>query len=76
MSDPIPDQTDTEHGHSEIMPEYRAKQGRRGLHMLGVLIASLALILVAFGTLYGLNAHTPRDEAPATAAANAHTMAS
>jgi hypothetical protein len=44
--------------------------------MLGVLVASLVLIVAAFGTLYTLHAHTPRDATPAAAAANTRAMAS
>lgn len=37
---------------SKIVPENRAKQGRRGLHVMAVLIASLSLAAVAAIFLY------------------------
>ena len=64
MSDP----NNTTQPHSEIVSEDRAKQGRRGIHMLGVLGASLALVLLAFGGLYVFHAKPVSDTTPAAAA--------
>jgi len=53
----------------EVIPEYQAKQGRRGLHIFGVLVVSLALGDVAHGSVGVFHAHKAADSTPAAAAA-------
>jgi hypothetical protein len=66
-----PDPLDQPHG--EVISEDDAKQGRRGLHMLLVLGASLLLVLVVFGGLLVFHAR-PATDAPHTHAAAAQTV--
>ena len=61
-------------GDGEVVPETRAKQGRRGYHVLTVLIVSLILVLGAFGVIFATHAHTPNAATPAAAQANSRTM--
>jgi hypothetical protein len=72
MTDMPPRSPDTltpiELHHGEVIPEDQAKQGRRGLHMLRVLAASLILVLLAFGGLYVFRSHPATDATPADAA--------
>jgi len=58
----------------EAITEMRAKQGRRGFHVLAVLIVSLILVVGAFGVILATHAHTPSDAAPAAVQANSRTM--
>lgn len=37
---------------TKIVPENRAKQGRKGLHVMAILVASLSLAVVAAIFLY------------------------
>lgn len=62
-------------GDGEIIPETRAKQGRKGYQMLTVLIVSLALIVVAFGAIFASHTHTANDQTPAARQADTRTMA-
>lgn len=54
--------------HGDVVPEDQAKQGRRGLHMLAVLGASLVLALAAMFGLFGYHAHSSSDTTKADAA--------
>jgi hypothetical protein len=38
--------------HGPVVQEFDAKQGRRGYHVLVVLLTSLALVVIAFAALY------------------------
>jgi hypothetical protein len=67
--------TPVEPYHGEVIPEDQAKQGRRGLHMMGVLGVSLILVLLAFGGLYVFRSHPNTDTTPAAAAQRAATVA-
>lgn len=51
----------------EVIPEDRAKQGRRGLHMLWVLIASVALIALIYVGLFAFHARPTADTGQAAA---------
>jgi hypothetical protein len=53
--------------NGEVIPEDQAKQGRRGLHMLAVLGASLVLVLAAFAGIFGYHAHSTSDTTKADA---------
>jgi hypothetical protein len=54
--------------HGDVVPERQAKQGRRGLHMLAVLGASLVLVLAAMFGIFGFHAHKASDSTNADAA--------
>ena len=52
-----------------IVPEFEAKQGRRGTQILVVLLTSLALVVIAFAALYLFSARpftTPQPAQPKT----------
>lgn len=51
--------------HGPVVPEFQAKQGRRGYQILVVLLASLALVVIAFGALYLFSARPFTTPAPA-----------
>lgn len=51
--------------HGPVVPEFEAKQGRRGYQILVVLLASLALVVIAFGALYLFSARPFTAPAPA-----------
>ena len=57
-----------------VVPEFDAKQGRRGSQILVVLLTSVALVVIAFAALYFFSARPftapqpiqPKTPAPAT----------
>lgn len=65
------DPTENPGGDGEVIPEYRAKQGRVGTQMLIVLAISLVLVVVAFVTIYRMHAHQTNDSIPQAARQNA-----
>ena len=57
--------------HGPVVPEFDAKQGRRGYHVLVVLLTSLALVVIAFAALYLYSARpftAPHPSPPKTPA--------
>jgi hypothetical protein len=61
-------------GDGEEISESRAKQGRRGLHILTVLTVSLALVVVAFVAAFVLNSRPSMGGQAATASAQRSQM--
>ncbi len=55
--------------HGEVIPESRAKQGGRGLHMLAVLVVSIVLLALVYIGIYAFSAR-PTADTGAQAAAN------
>jgi hypothetical protein len=58
-------------GDGQVIPERRAKQGRRGLHMFAVLAISTALAVVLMFGVWGLHAGKLNDAAQASGASKA-----
>ncbi len=61
-------------GDGEVVPETQAKQGRRGYHVLAVMLVSLVLVVAVFGVIFATHAHTPSDASPAATQANNRTL--
>lgn len=74
MTDPNPSSLGPlDQAHGDVVPEYQAKQGRRGLHIFAVLAVSLVLGVLAVSSLGVFHAHQATDTGSAAAAARTAT---